>query len=266
MIKCFKSTMISYFVLSYVGGASICLIFGFVINPRAGGLFAISWILFIATILEIIARKKMNKVINIMIDDCDLEKYLHVCNNLFFEQVHKKYKILLVLNLATGYLNAGNKERAEKLLNNVYGFGNGRAGATYLAVYYNILVAYYLQTKDIENVVDSMKELKIALNNKKLNRTSRTNLLYLYDEAECLLDMENNIYDGAEQVFNDALARQKHMLGKVSTKYTLGIIYLHYDRLSEAAEAFEFAYKNGGTSYYVKKAKEYLEKMKLNEL
>ena len=266
MLKCFKSTMISYLLLCYIGGFSIYLILSRTINSRAGWTFAIIWIFFVASILEIIARIKMKKVVNIMIDDCNLEKYIHICNDLFFEQVNKKYKIYLMLNLATGYLNAGDKERAEKILNNVYGFGNGRVGTTYLAIYYNILVAYYFQTKDIENVVDSMNELKIILNNKKMNRKSRTKLLYLYSEAECLLNMENNNYDGAEQIFNDSLVREKHMLGKVSTKYTLGLIYLHYNRLSEATEAFEFAVKNGGTSRFVEISKEHLEKLNLEEL
>jgi len=262
MIKCFKSTMILYFVFSFIGGVPICLKLGWDINFYVGVLVATIWIFTVAMVLEIFAQIKMRKIINIMMDDCNLEEYIRICDDLLFDQTNKKLVTLLMLNLSTGYLNAGNRERAKKTLNSIVGFGNGIAGAIYLAIYYNNLVAYYFMIKDIENVVDSMEEFRIALDNKKLSRVYKNKLLYSYSDSKVLLNMANNIYDGAEQVFNDALLRAKHMLSKVSAKYTLGIIYLHYNRLSEATEAFEFAIKNGGTSCYVSKAKEHLEEMK----
>jgi len=198
-------------------------------------------------------------------EDCNLEEYIRIYNDLLFNQTNKRLKTFLMLNLSTGYLHAGNKERAEKTLNSIDGFGNSRVGAIYLAVYYNNLIAYYFLVNDIENVVDSMEELKVALNNKKLKIKIKNKLLCSKIDKESLLNMANNIYDGAEQVFNIAFEREKHMLGKVYAKYTLGIIYLHDNRLSEATEAFEFTIKNGGTSIYAKRAKVHLDKLKLEE-
>ena len=166
-----------------------------------------------------------------------------------------------MLNLSTGYLNAGDRDYAQQTLNRIDAIGKGSLGAIYRAFYYNNLASYFLLVKETENVTASMENLKIALNNKKLNCVNRNKLLCLYMEKESLLNMTNNIYDGAEQLFNDVLVREKHMLSKVYAKYILGIIYLHDNKLSEAREVFEFAAKNGGDSRFVEMAKEQLENL-----
>jgi len=261
MIKCFKNLIFLYYLISIFGAAIVWLLLGWITNIYIGGLAAILWIVVVILIMSIFALKKTNKIINIMLDYCNVEEYIRICNKILVNQTDKRLRTVFMLYLAAGYINIGNTELAEKMLNSINGFDNSKLGARNLVTYYGNLVAYYFQIKDIENVVDSMKEFKAALDNKKLSQAHRNKLKYSYSDSECLLNMANNIYDGAEQVFNDALSREKHMLGKVSVKYTLGLIYLHDNRPSEASEAFEFAAKNGGNSLFNKRAKEQLEKL-----
>jgi len=261
MIRCFRSTKFMYYIISFIGALYIWLKLLWTKNFFVGGLFAFIWMIAIALIMSLFAWIKMNKIINIMRDDCDCEKYLQIYNKLLPDCNDKKMRTLLMLNLSSGYLNAGDSDCAQQTLDRIDKIGKGRLGAMYEAFYYNNLVSYFFLTKDTENVIASMEKLKLALNNKKLNRVYRNKLLYLYNEKESLINITNNIYDGAEQLFDDALVREKHMLGKVYAKYTLGIIYLHNNRHSEAMKTFEFVVKNGGDLFYVKLAKEYLEKL-----
>ena len=261
MIRCFRSTKFIYYIISFIGSVYIWMKLLWTNNFYLGGLLAIIWIIAIALIMNSFAWIKMKKIINIMRDDCNPEKYLQICNELLSHCKDKKSRTLLMLNLSTGYLKAGDRDRAQMTLDRIDENGKGRRGATYLASYYNNLVSYFFLEKETGNVIASMEKLKIALNNKKLSRVYKNKFLCSYNEKESLLNMTNGIYDGAEQLFNDVLIRENHMLGKVYAKYILGIIYLHDNRLCEAREAFEFVVKNGGTLFYVKMAQEHLKKM-----
>jgi len=261
MHRFFKNYIYIYFTICLIGVAAVWILFGLLFNISVGELAAIIGAIIIALIMCLLFITKMRKINNIMINDCNIEEYIRISNSILSNQTFKKLRTILKLNLSVGYLNDGNSELAKKMLNSIDRFSNTRWGALYRVSYYNSLVAYYFQIKDIGNVIDSMKELQIALKNKKLNNAYKNKILCLYRDKESLLNMENNNYDGAEQVFIAALEREKKMLGKVYAKYTLGIVYLHYNRLEEATEAFEFAAKNGGTSYYVERAKKNLLKL-----
>jgi len=261
MIKSFRSTKILYYIISFFGAVFIWMKMLLDNNFYLGGLVAIIWIIAISLIMKSFAWMKMNKIINIMRDDCNLEEYIRILNELLSHCKDRKSRTLLMLNLSTGYLNAGDRDYAQQTLDHIDKTGKGQLGAAYRVSYYNNLVSYFFMINDIENVIVSMEKLKLALNNKNLRRVFRNQFLYLYSDAESLLNITNNIYDGAEQLFDDVLVREKHMLSKVYAKYILGIIYLHDNKLSEAREVFEFAAKNGGDSRFVEMAKEQLENL-----
>lgn len=261
MVNCFKELKYLYFVIGMIGAIIILLLCNHSMNLVVGFFGGIIWLFIVLITLEFFAIRKVNKIKNIMLDDCRCAEFIRICNNLLFDQSKKSLKTFWLLNLSSGYLNMGNMKLTEKTLNSIETFANNRMGAMLLVAYYNNLVAYYIYMKDFENAIDSFEELKRALNNKKLTKKYRDYLTHMCNEKQSMIRIADNNYDGAEQLFIDAFEREKHMLVKVYAKYTLGVVYIHDNRISEAIEALEFAVKNGGDSCYTKEAKLRLEKL-----
>lgn len=264
MINCFKELKVLYYVIGTTGAIFIIIILLLCNHSTNWGeeIFAtVMWIFAVISILELFAIRKIKRIKSIMIDDCNCAEFIRICKNLLFDQSKKSLETFWLLNMSTGYLTMGNMELAQKTLNRIQTFGKNRMGAIFLVTYYNNLVAYYIYIKDSANAINSFEEMKLALNNKKLTNKYRNEFMHICNEKQSIIHFADNIFEGAEQLFIDAFERENHMLWKVYAKYTLGIVYFHDNRISEAIEAFEFAVINGGDSCYTKEAKLWLEKL-----
>lgn len=250
LLKLFKSTNIMYASLCICG----ILIISFFATPKIGVIFSFLliflWIYITATIFNLVAAKKMGKVVRIMTDDCNIQEYIKIHNEFLRKNV-RGTRTYLLLNLSSGYLNLGDHELAKNVLYSITEFSDNRAGALSKTFYLNNLFVYYLRINDSSNASICLEEMRLLLENKKLKSIDRERLLSIYNDKCVILNIENGNYDGAEQFFSSAFDKEKSCLGKVSIKYNLGKVYIHYGRLNEAKDAFEYAVKHGGDSYYV---------------
>lgn len=264
-MRCFKTTRILYYLFGIGGFIGIWALISYCMNSNWGQIIGILlgllWIFVINIILTLLAIHKLDKINKIIVEDCNPEKAIQIYNKLLLNQKSKNLWNTLVLNLSAGYLNIGNVEKAKETLSNLNEFKKNRFDANYCVIYYNLLASCYLVTKELEKAADAIEKMKTALNNKKMYKSRRTNLFWNYIEKLCLLNMENNNYDGAELIFNTKFERTSLMIEKVSAKYRLGLVYLHDNRPSEAKKAFEYVVKNGGSLYIVQKSKEQLEQL-----
>ncbi|MCL2486541.1 MAG: hypothetical protein FWE86_02945 [Oscillospiraceae bacterium] len=269
MFKLFKSTTAMCFVGILLG---VLLVAFLEWEP----LVFIVWILACLWLPNRVANKKLDKIIDIMQMECNLQKYIEIYERFlrkWFWRVgfYKKIELFLLLNLSYGYLGIGDKEKAWDVLSKIMTFPDTRWGtkkspdprwgAEGKVVYNNNLAAYYLRVNDTENAAKALEGMKAALENKNLSCANRDKYFITYCDKQFSLNMVNGNYDGCEQFFNLVFEWGKTTLGKTAAKYNLGKIYLHYDRPEEAKAAFQYAADNGGDSRFAVGAKEFLNDM-----
>jgi tetratricopeptide (TPR) repeat protein len=256
----FRETKIGFFI-SAVLGNYVIISFDAQNNELK---FAILWSLLNLAVFHIIAFRKFLKI-NKFLDNCDLENFTANCEKMLktYTKIPKGPKrgiTAIMLNLSTAYLWSGNSAAAAKiLLMENYFFPNNKAGTEREFIYHNNLFRLYMQENDIPKATQALTQMEQILLTRKLTELDKHKYFNMFAEKRCMLNMANGNYDGCEQIFELAYEKGISTLSKVSAKYNLGKIYLHYGRTSDAKEAFEYVVSQGGSTYCKKKAIEQLE-------
>ena len=201
--------------------------------------------------------------------DCDFQKFIAINYNFLQKNnIHRttkknkeRVRTLLLLNLSVAYLNIGDNVSAGQMLSGVDYFSDNSSGAASKVVYYNNMFVYYLRINDIPSATQALEQMDAALQSSKLRKSDYDRYSTTYISKKHLVNMENGNYDGCEMHFSLMYNIESSILGKVSAKFTLGKIYLHDGKSIEAKQAFEYVINNGGTSYYVVKARDYLNQL-----
>ncbi|MCL2857957.1 MAG: hypothetical protein FWE19_09670 [Oscillospiraceae bacterium] len=217
-------------------------------------LLVILWSVLNAVVFSLIAHRKLAKI-NQLMYDCDLESFLAISEGLAKRRTEKTTNTLMLLNLAAAYIFTGNNTAAGRLL---YGIDAGRftrAAQTRLEaqcelIYHNNFFEYYYRFNDLTAAAQALEQMKRILQSSKLSRSARNTYSGFLLRQQHLLNIANGDYDNAEQVFDLAFEKGRHMLDRVSAKYTLGRIYLHQGKTIEAERAFAYAVMHGGSSIF----------------
>jgi len=204
-----------------------------------------------------LAINKNNKILKILTEECNPQKFIDTYSKTASKGSNVEIQNFIKIQLSTGYIASGELDKGKEKLDSVKEFSEKITDSQNKIMYYNNLFSYFLQKKDIDNAEMNLAKMLESIQNshKKLNRNTYMNL---YNGKSYRLNIEKNIFDGADNFFENTFKMDNDEYGRVSYKFILGKIYLHYNKLPEAKEAFEYVIKNGNSLYIVTEAKEIL--------
>ena len=210
---------------------------------------------------EIYARKKHNKIITTKLyNECDPQNFLQVYKKIVGRGTGKMRSYTYYHN-SSGYFYLGDFQTARQQLDMMFASGlpKTKEAAQYLVFYHISMCDIFLFENDIDN---AEKALSFAMESVKapklLKMDKTTNFGQHIMSRQIRLNMEKGNYDGAEQFFTTAFELSDTTMSKVVSKFHLGRVYLHSNRIEEAKAAFEYVINNGNKIFYVNKSIEFL--------
>jgi len=223
------------------------------------------WITICGKFLRHQLSDSLGKIVNILINDCDPEKFIINWLPLIKKTTHSKIannvNTFLFLNLSTGFLEAGKDEEMLNAIEGVNDFPNNRCGNSYRLFYYNNLFCYYMKIQDLKKAENWLWYMRDIMDHSKLTSQVRQQYDAIYVQKKCIFDMEQKNYDGAEQIMNSMFSNAKNELQRVSAKFMLGKIYLHDSQIEKAKGAFEYVVAHGNKLAKVDIAQGYLKSL-----
>jgi len=208
-----------------------------------------------------IERRKFQKISRLLTDECDLVNYTAIFEKLSRSPNIGPGKTNILLCLSSAYLMSGNNQAAGQVLSGIKRFSAMRVGTMQEIMCHNNRFVYFLRLNDIPAATHALSQMEKVLQSGKLHEAHQKGYTSIYKEKHCQLRMALGDYNGCEEAFEQAFSEAENTMQKVAAKYALGKIYLHYDRITEATEAFKYAVRYGGSSIYMKKSVEYLNKL-----
>jgi len=194
---------------------------------------------------------------NDKLDNLELEEYILICKNEIKNTIRKQ------LRIAYAHYVIGNNEEVLNYLSmiEIEKFAkNRRGGVLDKMSYFSYYARYYTRIGDVLSAEQALLELENLLHNPKLTKRDRVAWKHYHQSAILLLNMKKGVYEeGCESYFTAEYERANTLLGKVAYKGVLGEIYLNENRIDEAAEAFKYISKYGGTTWYKKEANKQLD-------
>jgi len=247
------------------------------------------WILVSMIIAEKNANKKVKKITDILFNECNPERAIIVINKTISAKNPGQYRDYFLLLLSIAHLYIGNISKARETLDKIYNpdqidsagnskmyihkslvtdktplntdsFPNTKVGSDNRVFYYSIRIDYFLQTDDLGSATKALNLMKNALNNKFI-KANNDPYYFFYIENQYKINIANGDFDGAEMFFSILFDKKSSNIGKVLTKFQLGKIYLHYNKLDDAIAAFRYVIENGKNIIQVKEATQYLQQL-----
>lgn len=206
-----------------------------------------------------ISNKKHDRIIHILMDECDPVRYLNEYYPLL-SQAGDNMIDFIMLNLSAGYIDAGDFNSARNVLNNVR--FQKLSIPMLKCIYYSNFFCLNINTNrynDAQACLDLLKRVIDDIPKNKIKDKNR--VLTLYNSYVCYMNIQNNYFDGVEQQLLICLHSATAKSHMVSYSFLLGELYAKTGRIDEAKRMFEYVISNGNTMYMVKEAQ-----IKLNNL
>ena len=206
-------------------------------------------------------RKLLRRIDALLVDECDPYSCIAEYEKILPRST-SNMRTYVLLELCGGYLSAGNAETAKKHLETVTSFPKNKArNASYRFVHHSNMLSFHILTGDLDSAADHLEQMKEILDDggNGLGEMTRGQLNSHYNSQLYILNVANGVFEGAEEVFLKNLNEGTSRLSTVASRCRLGKVYLHYNRLDEAREAFEYVIENGNKTHHVTEAKELLE-------
>lgn len=215
-------------------------------------------ILLVTVLLNRTALKRLNSIIEIMNEECDPYQYIAQILPLTQQKLNNNTRVLILLYLASGYINAGDLNQAKMVLSDIakipaYNKFN-------LANISNLWTALYLNENDLKNAQLALADLWNFLNLQKSNKV-KYQFTKIYNRQAAVFNILSNKLEGVEEVFNTQLKSIESALEKNSLYYNLALLYIKQNRVDEARQALQFVIANGNKLHLVTLAKEKLAQL-----
>jgi len=156
---------------------------------------------------------------------------------------------------------AGDFITTKKILDSIDFSPNNRYYSMLAIAYFNIFFDCYLNLGDIENAKKMQVKLKEALEDDKLNKTLRDKFYYHYLASFYNLNIASGDYNGAIEFLHIEFNRLPKLLNKVEVQFQIGKVLFYSKEMEQARKAFDYVIGNGGSTFYVKEAKELLSQI-----
>ncbi|MDP4119718.1 MAG: hypothetical protein Q8876_01495 [Bacillota bacterium] len=213
----------------------------------------------VALIYYYIIMSGMKKITSYINNECDPKKYITVYNKRLLKKLRNNSINELAI-LGNAFILSGEINSAKinlDLMNQlpIKSINNK-------ILYYYCQSLFYLEVKNFSSASIALNQLEEALTYARLlPSAAKKNYESYILRGRYLINISNNNYEGAVEYFNTCFLNVKQNLTKVLVEFSLGEIYMHFERYNEAKEAFEYVVQNGNTLYKVQLAKEYLKRI-----
>lgn len=242
--------LILYLFLVFFFGDPLIIFIGFIAYAAA--------LLINNIIFTVIANMRHKKLLNILSEQCDPYAFLESYMKLLDRKVNAVVRTNLMLNIAAGYIDAGDFVQGEAVLNDI---DKNQSNSTVIALIYSIWAVLLINKQDIAGAQRALADMRAQAENSKMNSVDAANVNKRYNVLSANINIELGYLDGAEQLLGDALAQAECMMEKVSINCLLAQLYKKQGRKEEAKQAYLFASVNGNKLYIAEKAREELENL-----
>lgn len=257
----YKDLKRMYFLLGGLGGVMLALSLSFL---KVGSLFvqcaaAAVWVLAVNIYLNRIAGQRLMKLRSLLAD-CKCREFILAIEKL--RSGTKKTEKWLEFDLAQGYLTLGNYEKAREILKAVPLRNDGTRIDIVEQLYINSnLVSVYIGLKEIAAAEKVLMKMDQLLEYPVLSDAQKAAYRSAYVNRQIVLDIEKGEYEGNKETLVNLLSREKTILGKVTFRYYLALIYIYEHNETKAKECLDDVVENGGDCRFVAMAKEKLENL-----
>ncbi|MDR3345066.1 MAG: hypothetical protein LBT21_05705 [Oscillospiraceae bacterium] len=275
MVRIFKLFRFIFCLLS-IAGAIILILFGMslvifdkqifpIANIAApsdeltgfyGGLYLL-FILINYLWIFVCAKKKLRKIENILLCDCDAKKYISAYRQVLSQSKSAKYKAVLIYGLSYGYLMAGDYENAlktEQQLDYI------TLSPSDKFLYLSILFSYNFAVDEIKTCAAILKNMEIEIARIPQANNEKTSAQRMLSNLSMQYKMKLDIHPDFVEYFESELLSASHKLEKVTLTFLCAkALLLNSSELNyEIAKKLTYVAKNGGRTIYAKQAKKLL--------
>lgn len=274
MLKLFKDSKISYFVVAIIGALFSIIILGNFTHKFTAGLCGFIWMLACAMFFNRIATKRFNKIIEDATNTCNISGSLNRLYGLYKGRINNKSNLIFAIYISNLLLHLGKYDLILKTLlpYNVETVFKSRKEIVYKFYYYNVLTVCYshLDKKDVAlNFFNKSQEAFLSpYFNQNLKSefelTQKINHLSITNDGTKTNELLN--------LLQSALETSKSMLSKVSTRFSIIRTLIKLERTDEIKDHAKFIAQNGGDTFYAKCAinndfsPEYIQKINLEDI
>lgn len=264
MLKLYKDLNRWYMITAFLGAMGVVLppvLRDESFLPQA--IMGFVWIICCAVVFELLARKRLNKLI-VLMNECHTQAFLDAYDKLHSDK--KATQDFLSLNRSAGLLNIGRPRQALEQLQSIStDFRRSAAGAMMAATYYNNLFMAHLFLRDTFQAEQDLERMHQVLEQAQLKPLHRQALMTRYEDKRVLLNMTQGRCGGAEDYLTTVLESEETTLGKVSYHYWLARLCERDGRTQEAYEHMRFVWRSGGDTWYAREAAKMLKEADRSE-
>jgi tetratricopeptide (TPR) repeat protein len=222
-------------------------------------LLALAWIFICAGLFAFFACRRQKGLLQ-QLDDCHVRAYTERWEKLL-PRTRRKMRTTAQLNLAAGYLELGETQRAQELLRQIpTDFPANKAGRLQQLAYDNALLTVYWQQGDVERAESVLRRYEADLHAAP-NLPGREKLSAAYRRKATLLEMARGRFDGAEAFFRLLLQTDVTCRARVADHYALALICRREGRKEECREHLRHVLDHGGDTWYTAAARQHLAEL-----
>ncbi len=237
--------------------------------PQIGLLWLIPFyagLLVIVVVTHRYGTKKLAAVNNLIATECRPDKAVAEYRRLCSSRYPRRGYLVMLINLTTALISAGQMQEAEKILNGpelgVWDKKYKPNAANEFAKNNNRFVCR-LRAGDLSSACEYLERMHAWLEQPVFSKRSRRALRTAYEHR--LLDKSYvyrfacGQYEGVETYLTQELFLAKTLLEKVALEYRLGELYLRTGQPQQALPHLTRARDNGGTTWYATRAAQLLQ-------
>ncbi len=288
MIRYFRKTQITYLLLlTFSTTVSSLLLFPLKwtnssgdINHTAGLFFfqhpvesagLANFVFFLAIIVSGIisgafairlARKEFKKILNILYEECNPQKYLeHLSPLLTRGEKNSSVKRTIQSNYAVGLSASGDNEAAIQMMEDLLTRPMKKRFLIVKAIFYRNASMYYCQNSyNLMKAKEMLQKGKEILLQNQDNRLYENYKIHFYDAENIILFYEGD-YQTTLKHFANALVLAKSKYSKVNTNFMLARIYEKLGDITQQKERLNFVAEEGNSLQIAIEARELLKRI-----
>ncbi len=254
MISLYKDLKIAYFITTFIGGLSLCLLLGASDLKVLGFIVMLLWIFICAFMFVRIATKRFNNMLLAANTSCNIEESLNRLFAIYKGRTHKKMDLFVAIYISNLLLHYGKTNLALNMLlqyNPERLFKKNRE-TVYKFFYYSNLVSCYNRLDKKEEALNVYKRADQIFNSPYFNAKIKSECENMHRANYLIITDVINNCDEILNLHKITLEKSKFLLSEVSCRFSIVCVLVACDRLNEAQEHIKFIKENGGDTVYAK--------------
>lgn len=210
-----------------------------------------------------LAHRRTEAMLRLLNQECRAAEFVAECRKMLPQQ-SRKNRNYVQFNLVSGLLNLGKAAEAEEELKKVdLTVYKNRCEDLQLCVMYHYNAVYAaLLAGNTDLAAERLGKMKEACAEPKLSQL-QPGYQVILRQGETWLKMQRGDYRGAVKIFEEMFKLNKNSrLNQAAARCGLAAACEHTGKKEKAVEAYKWAAKNGGDSWYAVRAGEALQKLK----